>query len=245
MFEQTFVDGTGKTAKPWATFVGFLLQALVVGFFVLVPLIWTDVLPAGTLKSMLTAPPPPPPPPPPPAVAPKVIQVKVIPRQFDSGRLMQPKAIPTQIAMIKEEELPPPSAGGGGSVMAAVNPNGLLNGILSGSALVVAGPPKKVEAPKAIQRITVGGKVQEASLIDKVMPPYPPLAKTTRIQGHVIMSAVISTTGTIEKLTLISGHPLLAPAAMLAVKQWRYKPLLLNGDPVEVETTIDFNFTLQ
>jgi protein TonB len=77
------------------------------------------------------------------------------------------------------------------------------------------------------------------------MPPYPPLAKTTRIQGHVIMSAVISTTGTIEKLTLISGHPLLAPAAMLAVKQWRYKPLLLNGDPVEVETTIDFNFTLQ
>jgi protein TonB len=59
------------------------------------------------------------------------------------------------------------------------------------------------------------------------------------------MSAVISTTGTIEKLTLISGHPLLAPAAMLAVKQWRYKPLLLNGDPVEVETTIDFNFTLQ
>jgi protein TonB len=158
---------------------------------------------------------------------------------------MQPKSIPTAIAQIKEDELPPPSAGGGGTVMAAVNPSGLLNGILSGSATVLAAPPKKVEAPKAIQRIQVGGKVQEASLIDKVMPPYPPLAKTTRIQGHVIMSAVISTTGTIEKLTLVSGHPLLAPAAMLAVKQWRYKPLLLNGDPVEVETTIDFNFTLQ
>jgi protein TonB len=246
MFEQTFVDGTGRTAKPWATTVGFLLQVLIVGFFVLVPMIWTDVLPAGTLKAFLTAPPPPPPPPPPPAEAPKVIQVKVIPRQFDSGRLMQPKSVPTAIAVIKEEELPPPSTGGVAGGIAGGAASGLLSGILAGSTPVLAPPPpKKVEVAKPVQRIVVGGKVQEASLIKKIVPTYPPLARSTRIQGHVILSAVISKDGTIESLKLISGHPLLAPAAMAAVKQWVYKPTQLNGEPVEVSTEIDVNFTLQ
>jgi protein TonB len=246
MFEQTFVDGTGKTAKPWATTVGFLFQILVVGFFVLVPMIWTDVLPANTLKAFLVAPPPPPPPPPPPAEAPKTIAVKVIPRQFDSGRLMQPKAIPTAIAVIKEDELPPPSAGGAAGGMGSGATGGLLSGILSGATLVIAPPPaKKVDAPKPVQRIVVGGNVQKAMLIKQPVPVYPPLARSTRIQGHVILSAVISKDGTISELKLISGHPLLAPAAMAAVKQWVYKPTLLNGDPVEVSTEIDVNFTLQ
>jgi protein TonB len=244
MFEQTFVDGTGKTHKPWTTTVGFILQALVVGFFVLVPMIWTDVLPAGTLKAFLTAPPPPPPPPPPPTEVPKTIQVKVIPRQFDSGKLTQPKAVPTAIAMIKEDELPPPSTGGVAGGMAGGVSNGLLSGILAGPSPILAPPPKKVEAPKPVQRIAVGGRVQDARLINKVQPVYPPLARSTRIQGHVLLSAVISKDGTIEELKLISGHPLLAPAAMAAVKQWRYKPLLLNDEAVEVSTEIDVNFTL-
>jgi protein TonB len=174
--------------------------------------------------------------------------VKVIPRQFDSGRLMQPKSVPTAIAVIKEDELPPPSTGGAGGGMPGAAGGGLLSNILAGPAPVVAAvAPKKVEAPKPVQRITVGGKVQEARLIksSQVVPPYPPLARSTRIQGHVILSAVISKEGTIEELKLISGHPLLAPAAMAAVKQWRYQPLLLNGEAVEVDTTIDFNFTLQ
>ena len=245
MFEQTFVDGTGKTAKPWTTSIGFLIQAIVVGFFVLVPMIWTEVLPAGTLKAFLTAPPPPPPPPPPPAEAPKTIQVKIIPRQFDAGRLMQPKAVPTAIAVIKEDELPPPSTGGVPGGFSGGVSSGLLSGILAGSSPVLAPPPKKVDAPKPVQRITVGGKVQEAMLIKKVIPVYPPLARSTRIQGHVILSATISKEGTIEELKLISGHPLLAPAAMAAVKQWVYKPTLLNSEPVEVATEVDVNFTLQ
>jgi len=246
MFEQTFVDGTGRTAKPWATTVGFLFQVLVVGFFVLVPMIWTDVLPAGTLKAFLTAPPPPPPPPPPPTEAPKVVQVKVIPRQFDSGRLMQPKSVPTAIAVIKEEELPPPSTGGGVAGGIGGVSSGLLSGILAGSTPVIAAAPvKKVEAPKPVQRIVVGGKVQEASITHREVPAYPPLARSTRIQGHVILSAIISVDGTIKELRLVSGHPLLAPAAMAAIKKWTYKPTLLNGEPVEVSTEIDFNFTLQ
>jgi protein TonB len=245
MFEQTFVDGTGKTNKPWTTMVGFILEALVVGFLVLLPMIWTDVLPNGTLKAFLTAPPPPPPPPPPPTETPKTIQVKVIPRQFDSGKLMQPKSVPNVVAMIKEEELPPPSTGGVGGGTGIGAASGLLSGILSGAAPVLAPPPpKKADAPKAPQRVTVGGKIQEASLIHKEVPVYPPLARSTRTQGHVILSAIISKEGTIEELKLITGHPLLAPAAMAAVKKWVYKPLLLNGEPVEVSTEIDVNFTL-
>jgi protein TonB len=244
MFAQTFVEGTGKTHKPWTTMVGFSLNVLVVGILVIAPMIWTDVLPVNALRSALFIPPPPPPPPPPPAETPKVVQVKIIPRQFDSGRLMQPKSIPTAIAVIKEDELPPPSAGGiAGGI--GNSTSGLLSGILSGPAPVAVAAPVKKEEKKVVQRINVGGRVAQASLIHSVQPVYPPLARSTRIQGHVILSAVISTDGTIKDLQLVSGHPLLVPAAMAAVKQWVYKPTLLNDEPVEVSTQIDVNFTLQ
>ena len=99
MCEQTFVGG-GNAAKPWAVATSFLIQCLLIGVLVLIPLIYTDTLPRATLTSFLVAPPPPPPPPPPPAAAPIKV-VKVIPRQFDAGRLMAPKAIPKEIAMIR------------------------------------------------------------------------------------------------------------------------------------------------
>src|ERR1700681_2444231 len=104
MFEQSFVS-TSKTNKTWSVFVTFAGQVMLVALAILIPLIYTDTLPKTQLTSFLVAPPPPPPPPPPPAAAaPKI--VKVIPRQFDAGKLMQPKAIPKEITMIKEEELP-------------------------------------------------------------------------------------------------------------------------------------------
>lgn len=81
-------------------------------------------------------------------------------------------------------------------------------------------------------------------VLRKVNPTYPPLARQARIQGQVLLQAEISKTGDIENLHLISGHPMLAPAAIEAVKQWKYKPYVLNGEPVEVETQITVNFTL-
>jgi protein TonB len=101
----------------------------------------------------------------------------------------------------------------------------------------------KVEAPK-IQRIRVGGNVQQANLIRKITPVYPPLAKQARIQGTVRFTAIIGKDGSIQNLQLVSGHPLLVPSAQDAVKQWLYRPTLLNGEPVEVITQIDVNFTL-
>lgn len=93
-------------------------------------------------------------------------------------------------------------------------------------------------------RLKVGGTVQAANLIRQVKPVYPQLARQTRISGAVRFTAVISRDGTIQNLQLISGHPLLIAAAQEAVKQWLYKPTLLNGEPVEVVTQIDVNFVL-
>jgi periplasmic protein TonB len=246
MFEQTFVT-TGKTRKGWTVVLSFLAQMLAIGVLILIPLIYTDTLPRATLTSFLVAPPPPPPPPPPPAAAPPKV-VHIAPRQFDAGRLMAPKTIPKQIAMIKEEELPPANAGVVGGVPGGVpggTPGGVIGGII-GSVPTAAPPPPPPPKPKAVvpQRIRVGGQVAAASLIRKVMPVYPTLAKQARIQGTVRFQAVIGKDGRIQDLQLISGHPLLVGAAEEAVKQWLYRPTLLNGEPVEVITQIDVNFTL-
>ena len=84
----------------------------------------------------------------------------------------------------------------------------------------------------------------ESNLIHRVQPEYPQLARQARIQGTVVLRAVISREGRIENLQVLSGHPLLVPAALDAVRQWRYRPYSLNDQPVEVETQITVNFTL-
>src|SRR6202048_3791150 len=199
MFEQTFVEGVGKTNRGWTVIVSFLGQVFLIGIAILIPMIYFDALPKSQLTSFLVAPPPPPPPPPPPAAAaPKV--VKVIPRQFDARQLMQPKAIPKEITMIKEEELPAASGVQGvvGGVPGGV-PGGVGGGVIGGiiGSVPTAGPPPppppKVDAPKPVtpQRIRVGGNVQAAMAIRAPKPAYPPLAKQARIQGVVRLNAVI------------------------------------------------------
>ena len=249
MFEQSFVEGRGKTNTIWTALLSFFGQMILLTVAILIPMIYFDALPKSQLTSFLVAPPPPPPPPPPPAAAPKV--VKIIPRQFDAGRLMAPKAIPKEIAMIKEDELPPPSSGGVvGGVPGGV-PGGAAGGVIGGiiGAVPTAAPPPppppvKVEKAIVPQRIRVGGNVQQAKLIRQPKPIYPPLAKQARISGVVKLDAIIGKDGTIQNLRVVSGHPLLVPAALDAVKQWVYAPTLLNGEPVEVVTQIDVNFTL-
>src|ERR1022692_2698626 len=207
MFEQTFVDG-GKTRKGWTVLVSFIAQMIVLAIAILIPMIYFDALPKSQLTSFLVAPPPPP------AAPPKV--VKIIPRQFDAGRLMAPKAVPKEVAMIKEEELPPPSSGGVvGGVPGGV-PGGTAGGVIGGiiGSVPTAAPPPPPpppSAPKPVtpQRIRVGGNVQQAKLIRQPKPIYPPLAKQARISGVVKLNAIIGKDGTIQNLTVASGHPLL------------------------------------
>jgi protein TonB len=175
--------------------------------------------------------------------------VKVIPRQFDAGKLITPKAIPKDIAIIREEELPPASAGAGvyGGIAGGIG-GGAAGGVLGGiiNSVQAAAPPPPPPPPKAVvpQRIRVGGNVQAANLINQVRPVYPPLAKQARISGVVELSAIIGKDGRVQDLKVVRGHPLLVQAALDAVKNWVYRPTLLNGEPVEVSTTIDVNFTL-
>jgi len=94
------------------------------------------------------------------------------------------------------------------------------------------------------KRITIGGNVQQAKLVRQPRPEYPPLAKQARISGVVSLQVLIGTDGTVKNIGVISGHPLLIPAALDAVRQWQYQETLLNGQPVEVLTQVDVNFSL-
>ncbi len=123
---------------------------------------------------------------------------------------------------------------------ATLQPNADKTGSTITIQLESAAPSK----PEAAKRIRVGGNVQDHNVIQKVMPVYPPEAKQARIQGTVRFTATIGKDGTVKNLELVYGHPLLVEAAKEAVSQWIYRPTLLNGDPVEVITQIDINFTL-
>ena len=111
-------------------------------------------------------------------------------------------------------------------------------------SVMLVGPQMPRAASASAQSLRVGGNVQSANLITHVAPKYPALAKQAGLQGLVRFNAIIARDGTIENLQAVSGHPMLIQAATDAVKQWVYKPTLFNGNPVEVITTIDVNFTL-
>jgi protein TonB len=248
MFEQTFVQ-TGKTNTTWTVLASTGIQIGLIGVFVVLPLIFFDVLPNAQLTSFLVTPPPPPPPPPPPAAAPPKT-VKVVPRTFDSSHLVAPKVIPKEIKQIVDEEAPAIGVGVPGGVPGGVaggTMGGILGGILGSvpsAAPPPPPPPKKEAPPKPTGPIPIGGRVQAAKLINQPQPLYPPLAKQARVSGTVELAAIIGKNGRIVDLKVVKGHPLLVAAALAAVKQWIYQPTLLNGEPVDVSTTIDVNFTL-
>jgi protein TonB len=110
-----------------------------------------------------------------------------------------------------------------------------------GVAILVVAPGAQ---PAASSRIKVGGNVQAAMVVSRVQPVYPQLAKTARVEGIVQLAVIIAPDGTVQEIRSLGGPALLIQAAMDAVKQWVYRPTLLNGQQVSVETTVDVNFTL-
>jgi len=241
MFEDMVVSTSSavKTNKPWTVILSFIFQASFLAVLILIPLIYTEALPKTMMATLLVAPPPPPPPPPPPAATP-IVHVKPQVHLMEAGKLVAPKVIPKDIKQIKEEAEPDMGSTGPGvpGGVAGGSIGGVLGGVMGGMG--AAPPPPKVTP----SRIRQGGNVQAARLTNKVQPAYPPLARQTRISGTVRLHAIIGKDGSVQQLTLESGHPLLVQAALDAVKQWRYQPTLLNGEPVEVDTTIDVIFSL-
>jgi len=236
MFDELVDSGVAnkKTNKSWTILLSTAFQVLCVVVLILIPLIYTEALPRAMMATLLIAPPPPPPPPPPPAVV-EVKVIRPVARLLTQGRLMQPRAIPKNVTVFREAELPPEVAPTGG-VFGGVD--SLLGGLGEGSTGAPPPPPVR------ITRQRIGGQVQEAKIIARPNPIYPPLARQARIQGRVVLHAIIDKEGRVVQLEQVSGHPLLTQAAMAAVQNWRYQPTVLNGEPVEVDTTIDVNFVL-
>jgi periplasmic protein TonB len=242
MFEDSLLESGGrlKTKRGRTTTFAIILEIALIGVMVLLPLIFTEALPKQQLMTFLVAPPPPPPPPPPSAAPVKV--VKQIQTDIVNGALRTPTKIPQKIQMVKEDEAPPQMAAAGvvGGVPGGI-PGGQMGGVIGG---IISSTPVAVPKVATPQRVRVSAGVTSGLLVRRVQPNYPPLARQARIQGTVVLHAVISKDGSIENLTLVSGHPMLAPSAIEAVKQWKYKPYLLNGEPVEVDTEVQVNFTL-
>jgi periplasmic protein TonB len=240
MFDEMVVSSPNpkKTNKPWTVILSMIFQTAFLAVLILIPLIYTEALPKTMMATLLVAPPPPPPPPPPPIA--QVVHVKPQVHLMDAGKLVTPKVIPKDIKIIKEDA-PDMSAGMTGGVVGGVaggQMGGVIGGVIGG---VGAAPPP----PKPAQtRIRQGGNVTAAKLMNKVQPQYPPLARQTRISGTVRLHAIIGKNGQVEQLEVMSGHPLLVQAALDAVRQWKYQPTQLNGEAVEVDTTIDVIFSL-
>ena len=251
LFEDSLLEASSgqRKRRTWATLLSIVLQCLLVGVLILIPLLFTDVLPKQQLLTLLEAPPPPPPAPPA-APAPTAVKVVKVASDFANGQLRTPGRIPAKVQMIKEDDAPPPaaiSAGVVGGVPGGI-PGGQLGGVIGGiisSTSSLAAVPNLSKPTSMPQRVRVSPGVSKGLLIYRIEPTYPPLARQARIQGVVVLTAVIDKGGNIQNLQVVSGHPMLAPAAIEAVKQWRYKPFLLNGQPLEVETTVTVTFQLR
>jgi protein TonB len=258
MFEYSFVPSARIHPLPIAA--ACLSEAMLLAGLAAIPLLFVQTLPERALLSAirLVSVPTAPPSPPPPMVAAKPIHPAArVPRVFNPNALVSPVAVPKTVAII-DETLPAEVGAMAGGVPGGI-PGGIpgMTGIgggtgLFGSALGVAPPPppskilaRSVPPPPVTPRqVSVGGDVQAALILQRIEPAYPLLAKRAHISGNVVLSAVIGADGKIINLTAVSGHPLLVEAALNAVRQWLYRPTVLNGTPVEVVTEIVVHFRL-
>jgi protein TonB len=189
-------------------------------------------------QAMLLAPPPPPPPPLPPP-PPEVVHVVQVKSEMMNNQLTAPTKIPKDIKMVRESEAPPSTSFG---VAGGMEGFGSPGGVPGGMGNMAPAPPKVQAAPP--KKVNISGGVAQGLLLQKTQPTYPPIAKAARVSGTVILQATISKTGTITNLRVLSGPEMLRQAALDAVKTWRYRPYLLNNEPVEVDTTVNVIFTL-
>ena len=232
MFEQSLVISSRqpiRSQRQWSTAAAASLEALVLSVLAVYPLLHPAALPQITSPR-----------------APAPIFSATQPEPAHTGASSQSNALVlTTESLLRQPTAIPPRIAPGSDVAPPSNvlpqctincmPNGILIGM--GNALPPVAPPRP--ASKAII-----SKLDAGEILRRVEPAYPPLARTARIQGNVVLRAMISRSGEIENLQVISGHPMLVQAAIEAVRQWKFRPYLLNGSAVEVETQITVRFVL-
>jgi protein TonB len=224
-----------------ATFtVSVVVHSVLVIAVLLIPLLSDDVLPAPSesLRAFFVSPaqvaPPPPPPPPPPAAGARIVPKAPAAALPDPSKFVAPIEVPQELP--QEETL---SFGVEGGVPGGVE-GGVPGGVVGG---IVGGLP--AEAPPPAKVVRVGGQLRAPKLVQRVNPVYPPLAQAARLQALVILEAHVGTNGRVLSVKVLRGQPLFDEAASEAVKQWRYMPLLLNGEPTEFILTVTVNFNLK
>ena len=242
-----------KYRKP--SFVtSLLVHGVLLAVLLAAPFLVVESISEFQLLTVLVAPPPPPPAAPPAPIqivgVPKpVVARPVTPAKPADDALIMPTVVPEEIARIIDA--PEPSEGVIGGVPGGV-PGGVAGGVLESILArsiqqepLAAPPPPPPPPPKAMARqepYRVGGDVKEPRIIKLVPPKYPPLASKSRVQGTVVLEATLREDGSVDAIRVVSGHPLLIDAAVDCVKQWRYEPTLLNGQPVAVILTAIVNF---
>ena len=242
LFQSLVVTAPEKHAGRTGTtvLISVLLHTALIVAIAILPLLFYDALPSQeALKAFFVAPlevaPPPPPPPPPPAGAQAVVRAAPrIQAQTPQG-FVAPVDIPNQIR--PEEGLDLGVDGGvAGGVEGGV-PGGVVGGVVGGLPMEAPPPPARV--------VRIGGQIAQPKLIRQVKPIYPDLAVQSRVSALVILEAEVDTRGYVKTVKVLRGHPLFDEAALEAVKQWRYQPLLLNGEPTGFILTVTVNFNLQ
>jgi periplasmic protein TonB len=236
MFEQSLLEsGKAMTAKSkYWPFISLFANSAAMVALILWPLLHPEALPTQMIATLMVAPSPPPSPPPP--IRTLKVQTK---SEMLNARLQAPSRIPKETKAVNVSATPPTMVVNGMEDLGAGTPGGMstiIGSVGMGAATVVK--------PEAVRKLNVSSGVMAGNLLDKTPPQYPAIAKAARVQGTVVLQATISKTGLIQNLRVISGPPMLQQAAIDAVRSWRYKPYLLNGDPVEVETTINIVFSL-
>lgn len=246
MFRESLLEtSAGSIAqRGWATLMSFGLEMFGIGVLLLTPMIVTQTIPILDYSQLIT----------PPLAAPRVPK-PVTTEIFTNGggpsssAFVAPLEIPTTINMKPDpvrhgvSEVAPPCVfcvdGGIGDPNTAIARNPISDLVTRSNAVV---PPPRAELQPQVVHIS---RIEEGMLVSKVEPTYPMIARTARVQGEVLLAAIIGKDGRIQNLRLVSGHPMLARAALEAVSQWRYRPYVLNGEPVEVDTTIAVRFTFK
>jgi protein TonB len=238
MFDDTLHSSWDERSRRGVTtLTSFGFQVLAVGVLLILPLFrptgFPSLRPLSTPVSLGQ----------PMAEAPTARARTTLNTVLTNAEIVFRRPSPLPIAMRRStDDGPPQITGAGPYVPGAIgggDPRGIVNLLSGGTQPVLpVAPPPAVTHPLRLSHMS------EGDIIHKVQPVYPALARSAHIQGTVLLQAVISRQGTIEKLRVLSGHPMLAGAAIDAVSQWRYRPYILNNEPVEVETQITVNFSL-
>jgi protein TonB len=234
MFNSLETNWDHSVRQRRAAFASFAIQASALSLLLALPLLTTQAPPAFERFSVPTLIPPP-------AAMPETVRRgPAYSSAAGGGGIQQPANIPASVAHLDENAISSPPDIDNLGPREGPGTRGLSAWSGTGPGTDIAAPPAAPAPPRPLKV----SHWAEGNLVERVQPSYPPIARQVHIQGAVELRAIISKTGTIENLTVISGHPMLVKAALEAVRQWRYRPYFLNGNAVEVETTVTVNFTV-